>query len=77
MTQPTKRVFDDPNHPHYGPVRRMWVILAQLDLLGSAESYEHLGGGVTWDRAIARRIERGMAEPAAQRQVLGIILEDC
>lgn len=71
------RIFDNPNHPQYGPVRRMWIILVQLDLLGSAEHYRRLGGNVTWDEAIARRVARGMAESTAQRQVLGIIMEDC
>lgn len=71
------RIFDNPNHPAYGPVRRMWIILVQLDLLGSAEHYRSLGGNVTWDEAIAHRVARGMPESTAQRQVLSIIMEDC
>lgn len=71
------RIFDNPNHPHYGPVRRLWVILVQLDLLDSAEGYPYLGGGVTWDEAVAHRVARGMKESVAQRQVLTIIMEEC
>lgn len=25
-----KRIFDNPNHPNYGPVRRLWIMLEQL-----------------------------------------------
>lgn len=70
--QAPSRVFDNPNHPQYGPVRRMWIILAQLDLLTDAE---HLELRKPWDQAIAFSIGEGyMSEAAAQRQLLRKIL---
>lgn len=24
------RIYDDPNHPYYGPVRRMWTMLQNI-----------------------------------------------
>lgn len=65
-----KRIFDDPNHPQYGPVRRLWVILAQLDLL---EAGEHWGGKhFPWDRALADliRTEPDAGESSHQRFIL-------
>lgn len=67
-----KRIFDDPNHPQYGPVRRLWVILAQLDLLVSAEVMPS-----PWDQRLASLIERGMDEAPAQRKTLRLIMEKC
>ena len=41
----SKQIIDDPNHPHYGPIRRMWVILQGLgieeDLEGSCQSWDN------------------------------------
>ena len=48
------RIFDNPSHPQYGPVRRMWVMLKQLDLLAFADS-EHAFNGV-WDSFLALQI---------------------
>lgn len=67
------RVFDDPNHPHYGPVRRMWIILVQLDLLSSADNLP-MGQGL-WDKALASRIAWGIPESTAQRSLLKHIME--
>jgi hypothetical protein len=72
-----KRIFDNPNHPQYGPVRRMWVILAQLDMLETAERWsEHKGR--SWDRALAYDIadcRLANAEQIMQRTFLLILLE--
>lgn len=66
------RIFDNPNHPQYGPVRRMWIILAQLDLLTDAE---HLDLRWPWDQSLAHTIDEGYADEAtAQRQLLRKIL---
>lgn len=65
------RIYDNPSHPYYGPVRRMWVILAQLNLLGSAEGL----GTITWDVALANRIAFGIPEATAQRGLLKHIME--
>jgi hypothetical protein len=67
------RIFDSPNHPQYGPVRRMWVVLTQLDLLTAAEKVM-TGRGDDWDHHLSRLIRIGLSESYAQRIVLGMIL---
>lgn len=66
------RIFDDPNHRHYGPVRRLWVILVQLNLLEDAESY---GGVVPWDEWLSCLMEMALSESYAQRIILSALLE--
>lgn len=63
------RIYDNPSHPYYGPVRRMWVILAQLNLLETAEA-----AAPAWDRRIATMIDEGNPESAAQRSCLRVVL---
>lgn len=66
------RIFDNPNHPQYGPVRRMWIVLVQLDLLTEAE---HIELRKPWDEALASFIADGYGDEAtAQRQLLRKIL---
>ncbi len=67
-----KRIFDDPNHPRYGPVRRLWVILVQLNLLEEGDICYPKG----WDKACARLVAKGYPESAAQCAVLSFILEN-
>lgn len=45
------RIYDDPNHPTYGPVRRAWVILAGLygDELGAMDTLYFQEWGSRWD----------------------------
>lgn len=51
----SNRIFNQPNHPHYGPVRRMWIILEQLDILDSLDNYYKRNSryGYTWDSEFA------------------------
>ena len=49
------RIFDNPNHPKYGPVRRCWIVLVQLDLLGQDAAYE-AEYRTTWDHCMADAI---------------------
>lgn len=54
------RVFDNPNHRGYGPVRRTWVILAGLDLLTPALDREYDACyGAQWDECMADAIVAG------------------
>lgn len=72
------RIYDNPNHPHYGPVRRMWVVLVQLDLLSAAEKYSRYykeKGGVSWDQNIAGKIAHGYPESYAQREFIYTLME--
>lgn len=76
------RIFDNPNHKHYGPVRRLWIVLVQLDLLKAAERWsEHMAslGAVsgTWDQFLAGSLDAkpSIPEAAHQRLIIGILLE--
>lgn len=69
------RIFDNPNHIHYGPVRCMWIMLAQLDLLDLADNNAvatHLDKH--WDEWISWSIDMGFTEQACQRKLLEILL---
>lgn len=63
------RVFDDPKHPQYGPVRRTWVILAGLGVLelDSAYRQEH---GHAWDSCMAGALDEGLDEQSVKRLVV-------
>lgn len=71
-----KRIFDDPNHPQYGPVRRMWVVLVQLDLLNAAERYGTYRR-MPWDEMLAGQLlaRPTVRESIHQRGIIGILLE--
>jgi hypothetical protein len=75
------RIFDNPNHPQYGPVRRMWIVLVQLDLLTAAERWsDHqktAGNGHAWDSFLSGLVENNpqIPESASQRLLVGILLE--
>lgn len=71
--KPLKRVFDNPDHPQYGPVRRMWVILAQLDMLGAAEAWSP-PASPAWDAYLAAEVRSTAKESDAQRKFLGMLI---
>lgn len=76
---PIRRVWDMPDHPQYGPVRRLWIMLEQLfaDIGGVTkfelslwEVQEKLGRDpIYWDRHLIFLIEQGQSEASAQRIV--------
>lgn len=73
-----KRIYDDPNHPQYGPIRRTWVVLAQLDLLNAAERYSRYyveKGGMAWDANLAGAFAAGRREGHVQRSFIYTLLE--
>lgn len=64
-----KRIYDNPDHPNYGPIRRMWVILAQLDMLDIV--VKHPAG--TWDQwysLILNNLHDNMGESWCARMIL-------
>lgn len=64
------RIFDNPNHPQYGPVRRCWIVMVQLDLLGQDAAYE-AEHRTTWDACMADAIaNHDIAESAICRIVI-------
>lgn len=68
------RVYDNPNHRQYGPIRRMWVVLAQLGLLNAAEvwstDYEK-----PWDEHLAQVLAvHNQPESMAQRNFIHALM---
>lgn len=65
------RLFDDPNHRHYGAARRLHIILMQI-----TENYESidrlfaLDSSETWDVLLDYHLCRGDSEALAQRRVI-------
>ncbi len=70
-----KRVSDTPGHPYYGPVRRMWVIMAQLDLLRVGDVWVNARGD-DWEKALIRIMKCGLSESYAQRAVLSHLISE-
>lgn len=72
------RVYDDPNHPYYGPARRCWVILVGLfsDLTALDESYQQEGGWA-WDEHLAYDLTNGVEERRALRKIVWRCLDGC
>ena len=66
------RVYDDPNHECYGPVRRCWVILSglweNLDTVDQHFRWEH---GEDWDAMLVRLIEKNRY---TERQALRVVV---
>lgn len=67
------RIFDNPNHEHYGPVRRLWIMLAQLDLLDTAERRPTVA---PWDETLSRWLSNGLGEAPAQRAMLDYLISE-
>jgi len=68
------RIYDNPEHPQYGPVRRLWVVLTQLDMLEDAERHRPKFEP-QWDVNLATMVHLGVDEHVAQRVVLNRLLE--
>ena len=77
VDQIDNRYYDQPNHPHYGPCRRLHVMLMQLTANQSYEAADRLYGSFydeTWDYALVSHLKIGISEAEAQRTVLADIL---
>lgn len=70
----TVRIFDNPNHRHYGPVRRMWVVLTSLDILDMCESISWANSRTKeeneWDQIISHLMDQGQPAEAAMNNFL-------
>lgn len=77
---PIRPIYEMPDHKHYGPVRRTWMMLEQIfaDRSGvravelAIEAYQKRGliDRPRWDTHLGWLIDQGQSEPAAQRIVL-------
>lgn len=66
------RIYDDPNHPHYGRVRRCWIVLVGMFPDMTTLDREYLAEcGWQWDEQIAYYAVNGVGEAAALRHVVG------
>lgn len=61
------RIYDQPNHPQYGPVRRLWVVLVQLGMLEAAERWS-AAHDCPWDESLAIQIEHHPHVPESHYQ---------
>jgi len=70
-----RRIYDNPNHRDYGPVRRLHVMLMQLvpDLEEIDKRYKD-EEGETWDSFLSYLLGRGLTEPGAQRHTMTSVL---
>lgn len=69
------RIYDQPNHPQYGPVRRAHLILMYLygDNLAKIEPNYRAYTGVCWDDDLAFEVGNGtVPEARAARRILSI-----
>lgn len=67
-------IYNDPNHPLYGPARRLHLMLLQLtadkpDFAELEARYEH-NVGKSWTSTLQWWMDNGKSEPEAQRQTL-------
>lgn len=77
---PIRRIYDMPGHQHYGPARRLWMMLEQLFADRGGISAFELGiwayqdsvgrERVVWDAHLANLIGTGLGHSAAQRMVM-------
>ncbi len=74
LTRMGTRIYDNPDHPHYGPVRRLWVMLAGLDMLDFAGTWRD-AAGYTWDESVSLLIgTEAYSEGAVLRNSLEVLL---
>lgn len=69
-------IYDNPNHPHYGPVRRLHLKLMELfpDNLSEVED-EYLNGiGNDWTTITVMMLERGLSEAYVARYIISRLI---
>ncbi|MEQ6333253.1 hypothetical protein [Sphingobium sp. MK2] len=65
------RIFEEPNHRHYGPVRRLHIILMQItENYSSIDSLFAADNDMTWDTLLSFHLAQNRSEPEAQRRVI-------
>lgn len=63
--------INNPNHRHYGPARRLWIILSQLmDDYNAAEARFEKWQGLHWCDWLVQMLDVGKTEKQAQRKVV-------
>ncbi len=78
---PIKPIYEMPDHPHYGPVRRMWMMLEQMFAdHGGVKVFEvavltfqqqrGLQPRPSWHEHLSNLIAGGISEPVASRIVM-------
>jgi hypothetical protein len=69
-------IYEDPNHPLYGPVRRLHLKLMELfgSDLAEVEREFSLGLGLDWTQFVERNLGLGLSEAHTARFVLKTML---
>lgn len=71
------RIYDQPSHPHYGPVRRLHIMIMQLLTKHQCsvldEHYDEQYGE-TWDLQLSRLMSWDPSEPINSRAILTRVL---
>lgn len=69
-------IYDDPNHPQYGPVRRLHLILMHLfgADLSVVEKEFTLGIGKDWSAVAASSLAMGVSEAQVARSTVSTML---
>lgn len=73
----TKPIYDQPNHPHYGPVRRMHLILMYL-FESRTEEYEQgfkTEYGAHWWERLVWSLEGGRTERDAAHHLIWMSMQ--
>lgn len=83
-TTPIRRIYEMPDHPRYGPVRRMWIMLEQLfadrggvkvlEVAMIAHVNRMRQERRTWDEQLDFILRAGLSEAAASRMVMQQLL---
>ncbi len=74
----TQRIYDQPHHRYYGPVRRLHVMLLQVyaDVgLGDMDDIYQEEFVATWDYDVAWFLDHDVSEAVALRTVIGRCLD--
>lgn len=66
----TLAVYDNPNHPHYGPVRRLWVVLNTLCDMDKLAKLFPQEWAYAWDEYAVYLLEKGVLEQVVSRMVV-------
>lgn len=69
-------IYNQPNHPFYGPVRRMHLKLMELfgADVGCVEEMYEKGIGADWTLVMASSLAQGVREPHVARSTLKTML---
>lgn len=74
--QPALSILENPSHKHYGPVRRLWIILEHFDLNGRMTEFCR-SYGKPWTHVLTHALDDDMnfTESQAALYTMGVIFK--